>query len=349
MISKKTRLNRDSSQQRILHGYIEKDKTEAFPIRTENSALSYRKRQDWTVPHANRELCIVISKKTRLNRSPSQKRTLDCYIEKDKTESFLIPTENSALLYRKRQDWIFPHPNRELCIVTSKKTRLNRSPWQQRTRPSKHVIHFESITKVRPQQRTLHCHIEKDKTEPFPIPIENSVLLYRKRQDWTVLLPKRELWIVISKKPRLNRSSSQQRALLCYIEKDKTESFPSQQRTLHCYIKKDKTEPFPIQTELCIAISKKTRLNRSPSQQRTLRCYIEKDKTEPLPIPTENSALLHRKRQNWTVPHSNKNSALLPRWRQDWTVLHPNRELCIVISKKKSIPKVRRACICICI
>ena len=40
--------------------------------------------------------------------------------------------------------------------------------------------------------------------------------------------------------------------------------------------------------------SKKTRLNRSPSQQ-----------TEPFPIWTENSALLHRKRQNWTVPHRN--------------------------------------------
>ena len=56
------------------------------------------------VPHPNRELCNVISKKTRLNRSPSRQRTLYCYIEKDKTEPFPIPTENSALLSRKRQD-----------------------------------------------------------------------------------------------------------------------------------------------------------------------------------------------------------------------------------------------------
>ena len=56
------------------------------------------------VPHPNRELCNVISKKTGLNRFPSRQRTLHCYIEKNKTEPFPIPTENSALSYRKRPD-----------------------------------------------------------------------------------------------------------------------------------------------------------------------------------------------------------------------------------------------------
>ena len=172
VISKKTRLNRSPSQQRTLLCYIEKDKTESFPIPTENSALLHQKRQDWTVPHANKELCIVISKKTRLNRSPSQQRTLHCYIEEDKTEPLPIRTENSALLYRKRQDWTVSHLNSELGAVTSKKTRLNRSP---------------------SQQRTLHCYLEKDKTELFRISTKNSALLHRKRQDWTVPHPNREL------------------------------------------------------------------------------------------------------------------------------------------------------------
>ena len=144
----------------------------AFPIPKKNSGLLYRKRQDWIVPHPNRELCFVISKKTRPNLSPSQQRTLHCYIKKDKTEPFPMPTKNSALLYRKRQDWTVPHHNRELCIVISKKTRLNRCP---------------------SEQRTLHCYIEKGKTEPFPIRTENSALLHRKRQDWTVPHPNREL------------------------------------------------------------------------------------------------------------------------------------------------------------
>ena len=129
-----------SSQQRTVN--TKKGKTASIPI-TENFALLPWKRQAWTVVHINTELCIVILKKTRLNLSPSQQRTLHCYIKKDKTEPFPMPTKNSALLYRKRQDWTVPHPNRELCIVISKKTRLTRFP---------------------SQQRTLHCCIKKDKT-----------------------------------------------------------------------------------------------------------------------------------------------------------------------------------------
>ena len=173
---------------------IERDKKESCLIPTEDSSWLYRNRQDWTVPHPNREFRIVIPKKTKLKRIPSQQRTLHCHIEKDKTEPFPIPIENSVLLHRKRQDWTVPHPKRELWIVISKKTRLNRSP---------------------SQQRTLLCYIEKDKTESFPIPTENSALLHQKRQDWTVPHANKELCIVISKKTRLNRSPSQQRTLHC--------------------------------------------------------------------------------------------------------------------------------------
>ena len=43
-------------------------------------------------------------------------------------------------------------------------------------------------------QRTLHCYLEKDKPELFPISTKISALLHWKRQDLTVLHPNRELW-----------------------------------------------------------------------------------------------------------------------------------------------------------
>ena len=153
--------NRCPSEHWTLHCYIETSKAEPFP-------------------NPNRELCIVTSKKTRLNRSPSQQRTLHCYIEKDKknrcpsqqrtlhchiekgkTGPFPIRTGNSALLHRKGQDWTFPHSNSELCIVASKKTRLNRSPCHTRTRTHTLTLRLSHIPKelgpnrVSPKQRTL--------------------------------------------------------------------------------------------------------------------------------------------------------------------------------------------------
>ena len=129
-----------------------KNHAEPFPIRTGSSSLLRRKRQDWTVPHPNSKLCIGASKETTQNRLPCQHRTLHCYSEKDKTEPFSIPTENAALLDRKRQEEPFS--------------------------PS--------------EERSLHCYIEKGKTEPFPIRTRNSSLLHTllhtlKRQDWIVL------------------------------------------------------------------------------------------------------------------------------------------------------------------
>jgi len=76
VISKKSGQSRSPSQQRLLHGYVEKGKTEPLPLRTENSILLHRK----TVPNPNGEL------------SPSQQRTLHCCVKKDKTEPFPLPT-----------------------------------------------------------------------------------------------------------------------------------------------------------------------------------------------------------------------------------------------------------------
>ena len=137
LISKKTRKNRASSQQRILHGYI---KIESFSIPTENFASLHQKRQEWTVPHA--------------------------------------PTKNSALLYRRLRDWTVPHSLSDIKTLFHP----NRELWP----PKK-----EKLTVFQPncspyQQRTLHCYIENDNTEPFPIPTENSTLLARKRPDWTI-------------------------------------------------------------------------------------------------------------------------------------------------------------------
>ena len=98
------------------------------------------KRQDCTVLYPNRELCIVISKKTRRNRSPSQQRTLHYYIEQETKNR--CPSEPWTLhcYIETSKAEPFPNPNRELCIVTSKKAWLNRSP---------------------SQQRTLHCYLTK--------------------------------------------------------------------------------------------------------------------------------------------------------------------------------------------
>ena len=75
---------------------------------TQSSTLLHRKRQNWSVPHPN-----------RMNRSLSEQRTWRCYIENNKTDPFHIPT-----------DWTVSHLNRELDVVTSKKTKLNRSTSQ---------------------------------------------------------------------------------------------------------------------------------------------------------------------------------------------------------------------------
>ena len=230
---------------------------EPFPIPKENFGLLYRKGQDWIVSHPNRELCFVISKKTRLNLSPSQQRTLHRYIKKDKSEPFpmrqqrtlhcyienyeiepfpipfqtsrhyFIPTENCD--HQKRKNGLYPnqtvhciqrkinrawntHPYRELCFVLSKKTiaPLLTANWSAPSdsktwfHPNRDCDHQKWKTALYPKQ-----------TVYFSIPTENNALSYRKRQNWTVPHPNRELCIVISEKTRLNRSPCQMRTLDC--------------------------------------------------------------------------------------------------------------------------------------
>ena len=126
-------------------------------------------------------------------------------------------------------------------------------------------------------QRTLHCYLEKDKTEQFPLSTKISALLHWKRQDLTVLHPNRELWkqvgrTVINSKPKpLIRTqdsiSCQQRAVTTHKKMDclssklftfwHQDTISSQQRTVTT--KKGKTN--------CISITESFPL------------FLEKDKT----------------------------------------------------------------------
>ena len=151
-------------------------------IPTENSALSYRKRQNWTFHHPNRELCIVISKKTRLNRCPSEQPNRELWLITSKKKIELLPTAN----------WGFPHlhslsdiktlfhPNRELWPPKKEKQTVSQSNCSLDTRKDQPCLEQAS------QQRTLHCYIEKeDKNEPFLI----KTLFHSNRELW---LPKKE-------------------------------------------------------------------------------------------------------------------------------------------------------------
>ena len=67
-----------------------------------------------------------------------------------------------------------------MTAVTSKKTRLNRSPNSKLgavTSKKARLNRFPS------KQWTRCCYIKKGKTKPFPIQTVNSVLLHRKRQN----------------------------------------------------------------------------------------------------------------------------------------------------------------------
>ena len=102
-------------------------------------------RKHWIGLHYKRkELCIVTSKKTRLNCSSYQQRALHCYIEKDTTEPFPIPT-----------GWTVSHLKKEIGVVTLKKTKLNRSPSQQRPPTSLTFMILSKINQPFPPRRFL--------------------------------------------------------------------------------------------------------------------------------------------------------------------------------------------------
>ena len=129
-----------------------------------------------------------------------------------------------------------------------------------------------------PRQWTRRRYIEKDNTESFAKQWTRRSYIEKDKNEW---FPK-------------------QGTRRCYFVKDKPESF-SKHWALRCYIEKDKSEPF-----------------RSPAQERSVRCYIEKGKTDLFPFWSVNFALLHRKRQ-------------------DWSVVHRNNELCIVTLKNRRL------------
>ena len=148
--------------------------------------MLYRIKQDSTVSYSDREPCIVMSKKVTLKHS-------HCHSKTHKTEPFLIPTANPVLLNKNKQ--------RILHCWTKK------NDWTVLHANTKHIIHFESITKVR--------------------------------------RPNRELWLITSKKERLNR-----------FQRPKLRFVSLQQRTGTNYIEKEKSEPFQdsfrfIPTENC--------------------------------------------------------------------------------------------------
>ena len=95
-----------------------------------------------------------------------------------------------------------------MTAVTSKKTRLNRSPNSKLgavTSKKARLNRFPS------KQWTRCCYIKRGKTKPpFPNRTVNSVLLYRKRQAWSVSHSNSKLGAVTLKKAKLNRFPSKQ-------------------------------------------------------------------------------------------------------------------------------------------
>jgi len=209
-------------------------KTQPFTTPITNSAFLHQNRHDWTVSYANIALCIVISKGTRLNRSPSQtvnsvllyqkrheeplpnrkrqdwtvpnpnREHCHCYIEKDWTEPCPIPTANSALLYRKIQEKPLPLRTESSAVIYRK-----RQNW---------IV-------AQSEQRTLHCYIEKDKTEPFLLPNRELCFIMSTKKWRTVAHSNVGFCIVISKQARLNRFPIRIEKSALVYENGKTDPF----------------------------------------------------------------------------------------------------------------------------
>ena len=149
-----SRLNLSPSQQRTLHRYIKKDKSEPFPMR--------------------------------------QQRTLHCYIEDYEIEPFpipfqtsrhyFIPTENCD--HQKRKNGLYPNQT-----VHWTQRKMNRAI---STFPFRHqdIISSQQRTVTIKKGKT-ECisiklfigHKERSTVPGICIPTENSALLYRKRRQ----------------------------------------------------------------------------------------------------------------------------------------------------------------------
>ena len=144
-----------------------------------NSTLLHRNKQIWTVPHPNRP-----------SRFPPEQRTRR--IEKDKTHPFHSPTDGTV-----------SHLNRELDVVTSKKTKRIRST-SQRIDPFPISAESSTLVHRKRHRKRQDRTVPQNKTEPFHIPT-----------DWGVSHLNREL--DVAKKTKRIRSTAQQ-----------TEPFPIQ-------------------------------------------------------------------------------------------------------------------------
>ena len=140
---------------------------------TVNSALLHRKRQDWI---HTRLTCRVLSKIQAIYTDPSLFTTHYSDIK-----TLFHP--NREMWSPKKEKRIVAQPNYSLSDI---KTLFhpNRELW-----PSKKEKHTVSQS-----QSTLHCYLEKDKTELFSISTKNAALLLGKRQDLPVPHPNRDLW-----------------------------------------------------------------------------------------------------------------------------------------------------------
>ena len=205
-----------------------------------------------------------ITKKTMLSRSQSEQGTLT--YRKDKTESWPIPTGNSALIYRKRQEEPLPIPT------------ANSALWY-RKRPD--------WTVPNPNREHCHCYIEKDWTEPCSIPTANSALLYRKIQEKPLPLRTESSALIYRKRQNWIVAQSEQRALHCYIEKDKTEPCLLPNREL-CFITSTKKWRTVAHSNVgfCIVISKQAKLNRFPIRIEKSALAYENGKTSQKVVPS---------------------------------------------------------------
>ena len=121
---------------------------------------------------------LEVISKVRLSKSISKVRLIKSLILLSHSHSLTLSHSHIS----KRQHRTVTHPKRELCIVISKKTR--RTVAHPNSELCIVISKKARLNRSQSEQGTLHCYIEKDKTEPFPILTANSALLHQKKRDW---------------------------------------------------------------------------------------------------------------------------------------------------------------------
>ena len=104
VISKNTRKTVAPPNRELCIDISKKAKLNRCPIRTENSALLHRKRQDGTVLASQQRTLLYHVDKEMKNRCPFERWILHCYIETSKAEPFSHPNWEICIGIRKWQD-----------------------------------------------------------------------------------------------------------------------------------------------------------------------------------------------------------------------------------------------------